>query len=787
MTVRVGINGFGRIGRNFFRAVAGAGQRHRDRRRQRPHRQQDARPPAQVRLDPRPLRRRRDLRRRRRSPSTARPSRSSRSATRPSSTGATVGADIVIESTGLFTDATKAKAHIDGGAKKVIISAPATNEDVTIVMGVNEDEYDAGQAHDHLQRVLHDELPAPLAKVLNDEFGIEGPDDDGPRLHPDQNLQDGPHKDLRRARAAALNIIPTSTGAAKAIGLVLPELKGKLDGFALRVPVPTGSVTDLTFEAGRETTVEEVNAAFKAAAEGPLKGILEYTEDPIVSSDIVTDPHSSIFDAGLTKVIGNQVKVVGWYDNEWGYSNRLVDLTEYSSASRSDRLSSQLDALHRRAGRPARQARPRPLRPQRAARRTAPITDDGRIRASVPTIKALSEAGARVVVCAHLGRPEGAPDDRSTASPRSRTRLGELLGQRRRLRHRHGGRAAPGPRSPRLEDGDVVAAREPPLQPGRDGQDRRASAPSSPAQLAGLGDVFVSDGFGVVHRKQASVYELARLLPTAAGGLVADRARRARAPHRGPGAPVHGRARRLEGLRQARRHRQPAARRVDRLLIGGGMLFTFLAAQGHEVGTSLLEADQLDTVRGYLDAGRGARRRDRAARRHRRGHRVRGRRRPRRGRRPTRSRPTGSGLDIGPESGGAVRREAHATAKTVFWNGPMGVVRAGAVRRGHAGRRRRRSSRSTGRVRSPSSAAATPPPPCASSASTDDQFGHISTGGGASLEFLEGKKLPGLERPRDGTDAQGPMARTPAHRGQLEDEPRPPAGDRIRAEAATGP
>ncbi|SED83770.1 type I glyceraldehyde-3-phosphate dehydrogenase [Jiangella alba] len=245
-----------------------------------------------------------------------------------------LGADIVLESTGFFTDATKAKAHIDGGAQKVIISAPAKNEDVTLVLGANEDTYDPA-AHSIISNAsCTTNCLAPLAKVINDAFGIErGLMTTVHAYTADQNLQDGPHKDLRRARAAALNIVPTSTGAAKAIGLVLPELKGKLDGFALRVPTPTGSATDLTVTLSREVTVDEVNAAYKAAAEGPLAGYLRYTEDEIVSSDIVTDPASCIFDSGLTRVIGDQVKVVGWYDNEWGYSNRLVDLVRFVGAS----------------------------------------------------------------------------------------------------------------------------------------------------------------------------------------------------------------------------------------------------------------------------------------------------------------------------------------------------------------------------------------------------------------------------------------------------------------------
>jgi glyceraldehyde 3-phosphate dehydrogenase len=237
-----------------------------------------------------------------------------------------LGVDVVVESTGIFTNAAKAKGHLDAGAKKVIISAPATDEDITIVLGVNDDKYDGSQNIISNASCTTNCL-GPLAKVLNDEFGIvKGLMTTIHAYTQDQNLQDGPHKDLRRARAAALNIVPTSTGAAKAIGLVLPELKGKLDGYALRVPIPTGSATDLTVELSKAASADEINAAMKAAADGPMKGILKYYDAPIVSSDIVTDPHSSIFDSGLTKVIDNQAKVVSWYDNEWGYSNRLVDL-----------------------------------------------------------------------------------------------------------------------------------------------------------------------------------------------------------------------------------------------------------------------------------------------------------------------------------------------------------------------------------------------------------------------------------------------------------------------------
>ncbi|MBF4995019.1 type I glyceraldehyde-3-phosphate dehydrogenase [Arthrobacter gandavensis] len=240
-----------------------------------------------------------------------------------------LGVDIVIESTGLFTKAADAEKHIAAGARKVLISAPAKDEDFTVVMGVNDGDYDAEKHNIISNASCTTNCLAPMADVLNREFGIEqGLMTTIHAYTADQRLQDSPHSDLRRARAAALNVIPTSTGAAKAIGKVLPDLKGKLDGYAMRVPVPTGSATDLTVTVSRETTAEEVNEAFRAAAASDRwSGILTYTEDPIVSSDIVGDPASCIFDSGLTKVQGNQVKIVGWYDNEWGYSSRLVDLT----------------------------------------------------------------------------------------------------------------------------------------------------------------------------------------------------------------------------------------------------------------------------------------------------------------------------------------------------------------------------------------------------------------------------------------------------------------------------
>ncbi|MHA3702354.1 type I glyceraldehyde-3-phosphate dehydrogenase [Jatrophihabitans sp. YIM 134969] len=330
MTIRVGINGFGRIGRNFYRAVQAAGSDFEivavndltDTKTLATLLKYDSilgRYPGEVEVDGDAIN------------VDGKPVKVLAERDPAGLPWGDLGVDVVVESTGFFTDAQKAEAHLDGGAKKVVISAPASNEDITIVMGVNERQYDPGNHNIVSNASCTTNCLAPLAKVLDDAFGgiTQGLMTTIHAYTQDQNLQDGPHKDLRRARAAALNIVPTSTGAAKAIGLVLPQLKGKLDGYALRVPVPTGSATDLTVNLGTAPgSVDEINAAYRAAADGPLKGYLKYTSDPIVSSDIVTDPSSCIYDSGLTKLIGDQVKVVGWYDNEWGYSNRLVDLVQ---------------------------------------------------------------------------------------------------------------------------------------------------------------------------------------------------------------------------------------------------------------------------------------------------------------------------------------------------------------------------------------------------------------------------------------------------------------------------
>ncbi len=330
MTIKVGINGFGRIGRNFFRAIRETGANIEvvavndltDNGTLAALLQRDSvmgRLDAVIEWDEESI--------------TVDGKRIAVTAERDIENlkWGEFGADIVIESTGFYTNADAARKHLEVGAKKVIISAPAKGEDATFVVGVNHESYDPANHHVISNASCTTNCLAPMAKVLNDEFGIvKGLMTTVHAYTGDQRLHDAPHSDLRRARAAAVNMVPTTTGAAKAVSLVLPELKGKLDGFAVRVPVITGSMTDLTFEAAKPVTVEAVNEAIRKAAEGPLKGVLAYSDGaPLVSTDIVGDAHSSIFDSDLTRVIDNQVKVVSWYDNEWGYSCRLVDLTTY--------------------------------------------------------------------------------------------------------------------------------------------------------------------------------------------------------------------------------------------------------------------------------------------------------------------------------------------------------------------------------------------------------------------------------------------------------------------------
>ena len=622
MTVRVGINGFGRIGRNFFRAVAASGADIEivgvndltDNKTLAHLLKYDSilgRLPGDVTFTEDEI-------------AVDGKSFKALELRDPSQLpwGA-LGADIVIESTGIFTDANKARVHVDGGAKKVIISAPASNEDVTIVMGVNDDKYDPS-AHTIISNAsCTTNCLGPMAKAINDAFGIEqGLMTTIHAYTQDQNLQDGPHKDLRRARAAALNIVPTSTGAAKAIGLVLPELKGKLDGYALRVPIPTGSATDLTVTLRTAATAAEVNAAVKAAAEGSLKGYLRYTEDPIVSSDIVTDPASCIFDAGLTKAMGSQVKVVGWYDNEWGYSNRLADLALLVGKSLwTDPLTPMrtLDDLLA-VGVSGRRVLVRsdlnvPLDAD------GKITDDGRIRASMPVLTKLLNHGARVIVTAHLGRPKGAPEAKYSLRPVA-DRIAQLLGLPIGFALDTVGESAR-LLADSLENGQLLLLENVRFNPGETSKDdaERGEFAAALALLTGgedEGGAYVDDAFGAVHRKHASVYDVATLLPHYGGDLVqteVDVLRRLTGSTR---ASVCRRARWQQGQRQAGRHRCAAADGRQALGRRGNVLH--VPGRAGPWCRRLAVGERPDRVLPFA-AGQ-QRRQDRASDRHRRGRRV---------------------------------------------------------------------------------------------------------------------------------------------------------------------
>ena len=649
-----------------------------------------------------------------------------------------MGADIVVESTGFFTDATKAHAHIDGGAKKVIISAPAKNEDATFVMGVNHEDYDPASHHVISNASCTTNCLAPMAKPLSDELGIvKGLMTTVHAYTSDQNLLDGPHRDLRRARAAALSIIPTSTGAAKAIGLVMPELKGKLDGYALRVPTPTGSATDLTFEAGRETSVEEVNADRQGRLRGDAQGLPQVHRGPDRLGRHRHRPELVHLRLGPDQ--GHRHP---------GQGRRLVrqrvGLLEPPHRPRAPRRQEPL----RERGR----SRPWVTSPRWATcaasasssgptstcRSTARrITDDGRVRASVPTISELAEAGARVIVCAHLGRPKGAPEERYSLAPVA-ARLAELLGRPVTFATDTVGESARAAVAA-MSDGDVVLLENLRFNPGETAKADEERAEFADA-LAGLADAYVSDGFGVVHRKQASVYDVATRLPSAMGALVRTEVEVLRRLTEDPERPyvvVLGGAKVADKLGG---HRQPLGT-ADRLIIGGGMLFTFLAAKGHAIGNSLFDAESLEACKGYLTQRGGERCRDRPSgrrrvrarvlRRHR-GRHGRGRRDPRR--------------HDGARHRAAVRRavcrEARRHPDGVLER-PDGCLRDATVRRRNAPsrrgpRRRHRQGRLTV-VGGGDSAAAV-----RTLGFDDDQFGHISTGGGASLEYLEGKELPGI-------------------------------------------
>ena len=653
-----------------------------------------------------------------------------------------LGVDVVIESTGRFTTGPAARAHLEAGAKKVIISAPAKEEDITIVMGVNDDAYDPA-AHDILSNAsCTTNCVAPMAKVLLDSFGIvKGLMTTIHAYTNDQVILDFPHKDLRRARAAAQNIIPTTTGAAKATALVLPELKGKLDGMAMRVPVPDGSVTDLVVELDREVTKDEVNAAFRAAAEGPLKGYLYYTED----ADRV------LRHRGLARVV---------------HLRRLAH-DDVRQPGQGHRLVRQRVGLLQPAGRPGR-ARRLPAAVMRSiddlevlGRRvllrsdlnvpldltgTGEITDDGRIRASLPVISKLSDRGARVIILAHLGRPKGATfEERAAGGPSLRpvaARLGELLGRPVSFATDVAGPSAE-ETAFSLGDEDVAVlenVRFEPAETSKDDAERGAFA----QRLARLGELYVGDGFGAVHRKHASVYDLPALLPHAAGDLVRDEVAVLRQLTTDPARPfvvVLGGKKPSDKLAVIGNLLNLA----DRILIGGGMGYTFLAARGYEVGNSMLEADQIPAVKAVM------------AEAERRGvelvlpvdlvaathfapdaeHSV----------VPVTDFPADrEGVDAGPQTR-ALFAEKLADAKTVFWNGPVGVFEFPAFAAGtRAVAEAVAAVDGLTVVGGGDSAAAV-----RALGIPEKSYSHISTGGGASLEYLEGKTLPGLTALEDGS------------------------------------
>ena len=646
-----------------------------------------------------------------------------------------LGVDVVIESTGRFTTGPTARAHLQAGAKKVIISAPAKDEDITIVMGVNDDAYDPAAHHIVSNASCTTNCVAPMAKVLLDNFGIvKGLMTTIHAYTNDQVILDFPHKDLRRARAAALNIIPTTTGAAKATALVLPELKGKLDGMAMRVPVPDGSVTDLVVELNREVTKDEVNAAFRAAAEGPLKGYLYYTED----ADRVLRHRR------LARVV----------------HLRLLADDGVRQPGQDHRLVRQRVGLLQPARRPGR-ARRRPAAVMRSiddlevlGRRvllrsdlnvpldltgTGEITDDGRIRASLPVISKLSDRGARVIILAHLGRPKGATfEERAAGGPSLRpvaARLGELLGRPVSFATDVAGAAAE-ETAFSLGDEDVAVlenVRFEPAETSKDDAERGAFA----ERLARFGELYVGDGFGAVHRKHASVYDLPGLLPHAAGDLVRDEVAVLRQLTTSPARPfvvVLGGKKPSDKLAVIGNLLGLA----DRIIIGGGMGYTFLAARGYEVGHSVLEADQIPAVKKVMEE---AERRgvelvlpvDLVAATHfapDAEHSV----------VPVTAFPADrEGVDAGPQTR-ALFAEKLADAKTVFWNGPVGVFEFPAFAAGtRAVAEAVAAVDGLTVVGGGDSAAAV-----RALGIPEKSYSHISTGGGASLEYLEGKTLPGL-------------------------------------------
>jgi glyceraldehyde 3-phosphate dehydrogenase len=657
-----------------------------------------------------------------------------------------LGVDIAMECTGIFTSKEKAKAHLDAGAKRVLVSAPSNGADLTVVYGVNHDKL----TKDHLvvsNASCTTNCLAPVAKVLNDAVGIEK----GfmTTIHAytgDQPTLDTFHKDLYRARAAALSMIPTTTGAAKAVGLVLPELNGRLDGTSIRVPIPNVSVVDFKFLPKRETTKDEIHAAIKAAASRHLKGILGTVDQPNVSSDFNHDSHSSVFDLSQTKVMdGRLVRVLSWYDNEWGFSNRMAD----TAVAMGKLLGIGVSAHTSEAAMPA-STGGRRIRTLSGAQldgktvllradlnvpmKDGKVTDDTRIKRLLPSINELASQGARVIVMSHFGRPKAKDPEMSLAGVARK--LGELMpGKDVRFIPDCIGRGVKN-RAASLFPGEVAVLENLRYYPGEEANDLAFAK-----EIAAIGDIYVNDAFSCAHRAHASTHAIATMLPAYAGlsmraelaalSAALDLPRRPSAALVG-GAKVSTKIAVLENL----------IPKVDALIIGGGMANTFLLAQGKPVGKSLAEPGLVETARRVMAAAGKANCRivlptDVAV--------------AKEFKAGADSIVTsvdavpadGMILDLGPVSAQAVA-DMLKTYKTLLWNGPLGAFEIepfGAAT--FAVARAAADLTQAGTLVTVAGGGDTVA--ALNAAGVTERFSYVSTAGGAFLEWLEGKALPGVE------------------------------------------